>query len=145
MLPDSYGMGERDLREALARQRLDVRPGDVVLIRTGRMTVWPDRERYLTNEPGLNREGAEFLAKAGAIVIGGDNVALEQHPGADPENRSVVHTYLLAECGVPILEVVNLEELAAERLYEFAFVGACMRIRGATGAPMRPIAFPLRA
>ncbi|MBI3967660.1 MAG: cyclase family protein [Chloroflexi bacterium] len=144
MLPDSYGIGAHDLGAALARQNVTLQPGDVVLIRTGRMTVWPDRDRYLMNEPGINREGAELLAKAGAIMIGGDNVGLEQQPTVDPENRHVVHTYLLAECGIPILEVVDLEALAAERLYEFAFVGACIRLRGATGSPMRPLAFPFR-
>jgi kynurenine formamidase len=65
-------------------------------------------------------------------------------PGADPENWQVVHTYLFAEAGVPIMEVVSLEELASEKVYDFAFIGACLRIRGATGSPMRPIAMPLR-
>jgi kynurenine formamidase len=143
-LPESYGIGADDLRMALDRQGTAVRPGDVALIRTGRMTLWPDPAGYVLSEPGLNREGAEFLATAGAIVIGADNVGLEQFPTADPENWQVVHTYLLAEAGVPILEVVNLEELAAEELYEFAFIAAGMPIRGATAAPLRPIALPLR-
>jgi kynurenine formamidase len=51
---------------------------------------------------------------------------------------------MLAEAGVPIMEVVYLDELAAEKLYEFAFFGACIRLRGATGSPMRPVAMPLR-
>lgn len=144
MLPDNYGIGEKELKAALERQGTELRPGDVVMVRTGRMTVWPNTEAYLRDEPGINREGAEFLAKAGAMIIGGDNIALEQMPGADPENWQVVHTYLLIEAGVPIMEVVNLEELASEGVYEFAFIGACLRIRGATGAPMRPIAMPLR-
>jgi kynurenine formamidase len=55
-----------------------------------------------------------------------------------------VHTYLLAEAGVPIIEVLDLEQLSRERLYEFAFIGACMKIRGATGGPMRPLALPLK-
>jgi kynurenine formamidase len=55
-----------------------------------------------------------------------------------------VHTYLLAEAGVPILEMAQLDELAAEKLHEFAFFGACIKLRGATGAPMRPVAMPLR-
>ncbi len=55
-----------------------------------------------------------------------------------------VHTYLLAEAGVPIIEVLDLEQLSRERLYEFAFFGACMKIRGATGGPMRPLAMPFR-
>jgi kynurenine formamidase len=98
----------------------------------------------MPREPGLNREGAEFLARSGAILIGADNLGLEQLPGADPDNWQVVHTYLLAEAGIPIMEIVNLEELSAERVYEFLFVGACLKIRGATGSPIRPIALPFR-
>lgn len=144
MLPESYGIGADDLRQALDRQGTEVRPGDVVMVRTGRMRAWPDRDAYLLREPGLNREGAELLAEAGAIVIGADNVALEQAPSADVENHHGVHTYLLAEAGVPIMENVDLEELAAEEVYEYAFIGAGMPIRGATAAPMRPLALPLR-
>jgi kynurenine formamidase len=145
MLPASYGIGEDDLRQGLRAQGTELRCGDVVLVRTGRMSVWPDPEAYLLDAPGLNREGAEFLAKAGAILIGADNVALEQiPPSAGSESWSPVHTYLLAEAGVAILEIANLEELAAERVYEFAFVGACIRFRGATGAPIRPLAVPLQ-
>jgi kynurenine formamidase len=145
VLPNSFGIGEQELREALDRQGTKIRPGDVVLIRTGRMTVWPDMDLYLTDEPGLNREGAEFLAKAGAIIVGGDNIALEQFPSPDPENWVPVHTYLLAEAGVPVMEVVNTEPLAAEGVHEFAFIGACLPLRGATAAPMRPMALPLRS
>jgi kynurenine formamidase len=143
-LPDSYGIGAEHLQAALDRQGVDVRVGDVVLLRTGRMRAWPDADRYLRNEPGLNRQGAQLLAEAGAMVIGADNVALEQLPSADPENWHPVHTYLLAEAGVPIMENVQLEGLAAERVYEFAFIATPMPIRGATGAPMRPMAMPLR-
>ena len=144
VLEPSYGIGENDLRACLKHQGTELRPGDVVLIRTGRMRLWPDRATYLPYPPGINREGAQFLAEAGAIVIGADNHCLEQVPSADPENWQVVHTYLLAEAGVPILEIANLEELAQDRVLEFVFFGACIRLRGATGAPIRPIAMPLR-
>jgi kynurenine formamidase len=144
MLPASYGIGADDIRMTLDRQGSQIRPGDVCLIRTGRMKLWPDYDGYMPDEPGLNREGAELLANAGAIVIGADNIALEQVPSDDPDNSMAVHTYLLAEAGVPIMEVVNLEELSAEEVFECAFLGAGMPIRGATGAPLRPIALPLR-
>jgi kynurenine formamidase len=144
VLEPSYGIGEKDLHGCLKHQGTELRPGDVVLVRTGRMRLWPDRAAYLPNPPGINREGAEFLAKAGAIIVGADNHSLEQAPSADPENWQVVHSYLLAEAGVPILEIANLEELAEDKVFEFAFFGACIRLRGATGAPMRPIAMPLR-
>ncbi|WP_108610445.1 cyclase family protein [Aminobacter sp. MSH1] len=144
-LPPSYGIGEADIKGCLKHQGISLAVGDVVLLRTGRMTVWPDRSKFLPNPPGLNREGAEYLAKEGAIMVGADNHCLEQAPSADPTNWQPVHTYLLAEAGVPIMEIAYLEELSQENLYEFAFFGACIRLRGATGAPMRPIAMRLRA
>ena len=42
-------------------------------------------------------------------------------------------------------KIANLEELAQDKIFEFAFFGACIRLRGATGAPMRPVAMPLRS
>jgi kynurenine formamidase len=143
-LPDSYAIGRRDLEEALERQGVELAIGDVVLVRTGRGSVWPDAAAYLPREPGLDLEGATYLAEAGAVAIGADNIALEVLPSPDPDNWMAVHTYLLAECGVPIIEVVDLEVLSARGLYEFAFVGACMKIRGATGGPMRPLAMPFK-
>ena len=55
-----------------------------------------------------------------------------------------MHTYLFAQRGAPFLEVVDLELLAADKVYEFAFIGAPIKLRGASGAPFRPIAIPIR-
>ncbi|PYE43849.1 kynurenine formamidase [Rhizobium sp. PP-F2F-G20b] len=141
-LPPSHGIGKADIEGCLKKQGLKILPGDVVLLRTGQMLVWPDMA-FTKNTPGLNREGAEYIAKHGAIMIGADNLTLEQTPSVHELNFFPVHTYLLAEAGVPILEMVNLEEIAAEKLYEFAFFGACIKLRGATGTPMRPVVMPL--
>jgi kynurenine formamidase len=143
-LPPSHAIGEADLKGCLAKQQLKLRPGDVVLIHTGQMKLWPSMA-FVANTPGLNREGAEFLAKHGAIMIGADNLTLEQTPTQGGLNFFPVHTYLLAEAGIPILEMAQLDELVEERVYEFAFFGACIKLRGATGAPMRPVAMPLAA
>jgi len=145
VLPDSFAIGRAELVSALERQGTHLEVGDVILVRTGRGSVWPNAAMYLPKEPGLTLAGARFLAEAGAATIGADNIALEQLPSADPDNWMAVHTFLLAEAGIPIIEVLDLEELAAERVYEFAFIGACMKIRGATAGPMRPLALPLRS
>lgn len=143
MLPDSYGIGAADLVDAARHQQVELRVGDVVAVRTGRGSAWPDAGRYLPREPGLDLSGARFLAESGAAVVGLDNIAVEQLPSADPANWMAVHTYLLAEAGVPMIEVMDLEQLAAEKLWEYAFSGACMKIRGATAGPIRPLAMPL--
>jgi kynurenine formamidase len=109
------------------------------------MQLWHDGTRYLNNEAGLDREAAALLAEAGAMIIGADNVALEVMPSVDPTNWHPVHTYLLGECGIPIMENAYLEDIAAAQLWEFVLVGAGLRLRGATASPMRPLAFPIRA
>lgn len=143
VLPDGYAIGEAELCDALERQGTDLSPGDIVMVRTGRGSTWPDAAAYLPREPGIDRGGAEFLARAGAAMVGADNIALEHLPSADPENWLPVHTYLLAEAGVPIMEVVDLEEISRESVYEFVFVGACLKLRGATAGPVRPLALPI--
>ncbi|WP_405560437.1 cyclase family protein [Streptomyces canus] len=144
VLPDSHRITADELRSVIQRQNTEIRQGDVVLVRTGRMRLWHDNARYLHNEAGLDREAAELLAEAGAMIIGADNVALEVMPSVDPDNWHPVHTYLLGECGIPIMENAYLEDIAEAGLWEFVMVGAGLRLRGATASPMRPLAFPLR-
>jgi kynurenine formamidase len=142
VLPESYGIGEKDLRSALKRQKTELRLGDVVMVRTGQMTLWPG-DAYIKNEGGITRAGADFLARSGAAVIGADNLSLEQIPSTEDGNWLPVHTFLMAEAGIPIMEVVDLESLAQQELFEFCFIGAGIKFRGATAAPIRPLAMPL--
>ena len=51
-----------------------------------------------------------------------------------------VHVHLLVESGIHIIECLNLESLAAQKIYEFLFVASPLKIRGGTGSPMRPFA-----
>ncbi|HBC07759.1 MAG TPA: cyclase [Rhodospirillaceae bacterium] len=145
-LPASYAVTVDDLKAALARQGTTLSPGDVVLLRTGLMTLWPDRAKLqLFNQAGLGLEAARWLVEDQKVMLlGADNFGLESFPSRDPQNFAPVHTYLLAEKGVPFLELLWLEELARERVYEFLFVAAPLKLRGATGAPVRPLAIPLR-
>ncbi len=144
VLPAGYRITAEDLQAALRAQAQTLQPGDVVLIRGGRMTVWPDVDGYVLDQPGLSLGAARWLAEDQRVMaIGGDNLSLEHFPVEPGHNWVPVHTYLLAQRGVPIIEVVNLEELSLARVYEFAFVAAPLRFRGASAAPFRPIAMPL--
>lgn len=144
MLPDSYAIGKDDLIEALGKQNVSIQQGDIVMIRTGRMNVWPDHDKYSNNSPGLNIEGAEFLAGEGAMILGADNIGLEQAPSPEPDNYFPVHTYCFSEVGIPILEILMLEELSKAKIYEGGLIGTVMPLVGATGAPVRPIFFPFK-
>jgi kynurenine formamidase len=141
-VPDGYVIGPDDLRGAAERQQLELRRGDIVLIRTGKMQDWPSPQYLDMPMPGINLAGARFLCEeAGAMIVGADTAALEAFPG-DEEGYAPVHCYMFATTGTPILEVVNLEELAGEGVDEFVFVGMPLPLRGATGSPLRPIALP---
>ncbi|MGB1543813.1 MAG: cyclase family protein [Spongiibacter marinus] len=144
VLPDGYRITKDDILASLARQRLQLQPGDVVLLRTGRMQRYERAAAYMDSPPGLGLEAAKYLAEdAGVMVVGADNLSLEAFPSELDSDYVPVHTYLLAQRGVPIIELAYLEELAKDRVYEFAFIAAGLRLRGADAAPLRPIAIPL--
>ena len=56
------------------------------------------------------------------------------------QNTMPAHTELLFNSGINIIENMYLEELATARVWEFLFVTTPLRLRGATGSPVRPIA-----
>lgn len=147
VLPASYAITVDDLQEALRQQNLTIQAGDVVLVRTGQMRLWPDASKFsLFQQAGLSLEAAQWLAEEqNAMLLGADNLGLESFPSTNPENFAPVHSYLLAEKGVSIMEVMWLEELAADKVHEFLFIATPLKLRGATGSPIRPLAIPLRA
>jgi kynurenine formamidase len=121
--------------------KTEIREGDVVLLRTGWAQYFNDPARYINNTvaPGPGIEGARWLSARKIFAAGSDTVVFEKTPSP----AMPVHLHLLVESGVHIIEVLNLEALAHNGVHEFLFVAAPMNIRGATGAPLRPLAFPV--
>ncbi len=144
MLSDGYRVTVDDIKETLARQKLSLRQGDVVLIRTGRMKLFEQADKYMRNPPGLGIAAARHLVDKGAMIVGADNLSFEAFPSEVEGDYVPLHTFLLAQHGVPIIELAVLDELAADGVYEFAFIATPLKIRGGDAAPMRPIALPLR-
>jgi kynurenine formamidase len=120
---------------------IEIREGDVVLLRTGWGRFYEDAARYINGvrAPGPGLEAARWLSDRRIHAAGADTVAFEKVPSA----TMPVHIHLLVESGIHIIEVLNLEDLARDRVREFTFVAAPLKLRGATGAPVRPLAFPL--
>ncbi len=140
-LPGGEGIDAEAVERTLAWQETEIRPGDVVLVRTGYLSVWPEREATKRHDgAGITLDAARLIADAGAVAIGADNESLEQEPSAVPGSPLPVHLELLVERGVFILELVWLEELAKDGVHEFAFVCLPLKVRGATGSMVRPIA-----
>ena len=140
MLPNSYEISIEDLQRVMKKQGVRLQKNDAVLIRTGRMTVWPDPKKFVHNDPGITKDSAAWLVDNGAVIIGADNMGIEKFPMA----KDSVHVYLFTERGVCLLELLWLEDLAKDQVYEFAFIAAPIKMRGATGSPIRPLALPIR-
>ena len=60
----------------------------------------------------------------------------------DPELKVALpgHMILLVRNGIYIIENLFLEELARDQCYEFTFICLPLKLQGATGSPVRPIA-----
>ncbi len=144
-LPPNYRINAQDLKEALRTQRVYLQTGDVVLIRTGQARHYEDADKFLDQYPGINLDAVKWLIEDQKVMLlGSDNLSFEAFPPERQDNWVPVHTYLLAEKGVMFIEQMLLEELASDKVYEFAFVASSIKLRGASAAPMRPIALPIK-
>ncbi len=141
VLPDNYEITPQDLQQALARQKLALKPGDAVLIHTGWGTLWNvDNARYVKTCPGIGVAAAEWLAKQDPLLVGADNWPVEVGPNPDPDLSLPVHQIMLVVNGIHTLENMKLDVLAAERVQEFAFVVQPLKIKGGTGSTVAPVA-----
>jgi kynurenine formamidase len=118
--------------------------GDVALIRTGYLAHWPDPDELAAHRgAGPDLSAAELLAARGVVATGTDTETYEVQPAPDrgtPANPQPVHTLLLIEQGIYLLESLDLEPLARAGAREFLFVALPLAIRGATGSMVDPVA-----
>ena len=132
----------RDDLETTARQQgVDVREGDFVLVRTGNGARWENPDVYLAGA-GVTADASVWLANQRVRAVGADNVAWDVPGVVDPELNVALpgHLILLVRHGIYILENLFLEDLAREQQNEFLFVCLPLKMRGATGSPVRPVA-----
>lgn len=130
-----------DLEGALSAQGVEVRPGDAVFIRTGHGALWmTDNAAYNAGEPGVGLEAARWLIDRRIVLKGADTTSGEALPGEDPGRPYEVHRLMIMRHGIYNLENLNLDELAADGVWEFAFVFSPVPLKGATGSPGNPIA-----
>ena len=142
-LAPGTGITADDLRQAAEQEGVQLRKGDAILVRSGWTANWGNPVVYIGFEagvPGVDSSGAELFADWGARVTGHDSVAYEQiRPGVG-HNLLPVHRILLVEHGIHIVENLNLDELARDKVYEFLFMVSPLKMIGATGSPVRPVA-----
>lgn len=140
VLPDSYSITTEDLQKALARENLSIQPGDAVVVNTGwGKLIGKDNVRYGKTSPGISLAAAEWLAHQDPMLIAADNCCVEVIPSEPPLNRPV-HGMMLIQYGIFLIENLKLDALSAARAYEFAFMVQPLKLKGATGSTVAPVA-----
>jgi kynurenine formamidase len=132
-----------DLQEAARRQGVEVRAGDAVLVRSGWARHWADPETFLGQKagaPGPDESAARWLVERGVRLTGAETIAYEHVPAGRGHALLPVHRILLVDAGIHIIEAMNLDAPAADHAWEFLFVLAPLKVVGATGVPVRPVA-----
>jgi kynurenine formamidase len=132
-----------DLDDAALRQGVEVHAGDAVLVRSGWPEHWGDPETFLGHErgvPGPDESAARWLSARKVRITGAETIAYEQIPAGRGHALLPVHRILLVESGIHIVEAMNLAPLAKDGVSEFLFVLLPLKVVGATGVPVRPVA-----
>ncbi len=137
-LPDFEEIPVEDVQRALEKRNLTIQRGDAVLIRTGKMREYGDPVAFIAGQPGLSVDAAVWLYDQGTAVLGADNTSVEPQPVPVWERN--LHVEMIYRRGVHLIEWLELEELHAREATAFLFACLPLKIKGATGSWVRPVA-----
>ena len=134
--------GEAEIKAAAEAQGVTIGEGDIVLFHTG----WTENmlnsnpKAWVSGEPGLNVNGARYLASLNVMAIGADTWGLEPVPPAPGDGAFYGHVVLLKDNGIYILETMNTGPVIRDGVNEFMFVLGQARIRGTVQMMINPVA-----
>lgn len=131
-----------DLQSAAKKEGVEVRSGDVVMVRTGYLQFWWDNlakgEPQPFEQAGIGSDAANWLSDMDISAVASDNAAIEVIP-FDNNDFLLVHKILLVNAGIYMLEFLNLAEPAADGAYEGLLTVGPLKVTGATGSPINPV------
>jgi kynurenine formamidase len=143
-LPRGEPVSADELQAVARAEGVSLERWDVVLVRTGLLRYWPDASQLAEHRgAGPDLSAARWLVERGVVATGSDTETFEVQPTPDPgepSNPQPVHTELLIDNGIYIMESVYLEHLAGVRAYEFLFIALPTKIVGTTGSMIDPVA-----
>lgn len=133
-----------ELDDALRLQGTTVEPGDIVLVRTGWVAKFCETGDPMEPSSGLSWRCATWLHDRQVAAVAADNVMVESLESGVEGMFLPLHLLTLREMGMMLGEFWNMEELAADcfadQIYEFQLVAPPLRVTGAVGSPVNPIA-----
>jgi len=141
MLDASDEITVADLEGAMKQAGVTIGAGDAVLLHTGWGKLWmKDNAKYNSGEPGIGIPAGEWLAQLNPLLVGADTWGIEVRPHPNKDLAFPVHQIMITTYGIFLLENLDLEGLAGERVAEFAFIVLPLKIKGGTGSTVAPIA-----
>jgi len=143
-LDPGYGVTTDDLDAAL---KIDLAPGDVVLVRTGFVQLFTagDRRAYAGgDQPGLTMATAKWFHDHDVAAVATDTYTFEVWPCEDPKMLLPLHLLHLRDMGLTQGQNFDLEALAddcaSDGVYEFLLEASPLPFTGACGSPVNPVA-----
>jgi kynurenine formamidase len=148
----------QDIEAMLAAQGLAGRglvPGDVLYIYTGWGDNWkdPDTEKfYYTKGPGLSYDAAKYIEGKAVVLVALDNPFTDPVAEGFLEGKApppagapaglpfAIHHHNLSQAGIHNIQNANLAALAADKVWLSCTIILPLRMQGAAGSPVRPVA-----
>jgi kynurenine formamidase len=129
-----------DLDACAAAQGVEIRPGDILLLRTGWIGVFAqDHDTFYGSEPGIDVSTLPWLRAHDIVAVAADNHAVEVMTQVPPSDLPI-HKAAIRDLGLYLVEYLNLDALAADRVYESLVIIAPLPLSGGIGSPVNPIA-----
>ena len=145
-LDDGYPITNKDLDDCAASQKVEIKKGDFVIVRTGhqeRCLAKKDWTGYAGGDaPGLAFETAHWIKNHDIAAICADTWGCEVRPNETDEANQPWHWVVIPAIGISMGEIFYLKELAEDcdedKVYEFFFNAPPLHIPGAAGSPINP-------
>jgi kynurenine formamidase len=148
-LPPGFSIGPEHLDACVDAQRVGVRAGDILLVRTGWLGWWMDEASRGSRHgfgdlPGISPRCAPWLAERDVAFLATDTLAVEVVPPEEGMPPMALHVAALRDLGLFLGELFDLDALAddcaADNVYECFVVAAPLPVVNGVGSPLNPIA-----
>jgi kynurenine formamidase len=148
-LDDGYGITGEDLDDTARHQKVELKTGDYIVVRTGHMErcqkagSW---DGYPGGDaPGMAFETLEWIQRTQLAALATDTWGAEVRPNnTEPGINQPWHWITIPIMGMTMGEIFNVKELAddcaSDGAYEYLFVAPALPITGAVGSPINPLA-----
>jgi kynurenine formamidase len=153
-LEQGYAIMPEELDEVAAKEGVEIRQGDILIVRTGhvpwyyKLPAGAEKLKFFDGAPGISMRCVDWIHGKSIAAIAMDNVAIEVEPFEEPRNGFVgafpVHSRLIRDLGLSLGEIWDLdpvaEDCAKDGRYEFFVAAQPLNLTNASGSPLNPIA-----